>query len=415
MRITDLRCMRLLGPRPHGGGGKAGTFSKLLVRIDTDEGSYGLGEAENMMGVREGIEYLRAWLIGRDPFSVRPFFSEMLYGTVPPHPKFRVYEPIRFEKTFRPSLICSPTATPTGPVIWALGGVEMALLDLVGKILNTSVYNLLGGKYRDRIRIYLDRSAPEAVDDLDAWKKMAEDSVRDGFTQLKFDIDYTASDLVEDFWNRSIPLRQMNGMVRRLKTVRQAVGHNVELCVDCHMQYNVVDAVRLAQELAFLKLMWLEDPTPIINPQACAAVRAKSPIAICIGEMFIAEQFRLFIDAKACDIIHPDVLFCGGLQEGRRIADYAELHYLPMAIHGNGGCLATIAAAHLAAASRNFLGLEYHFWEAQWVGRYVSREGAPLFKDGYLHLTDAPGLGVELNVDVCREHLAPGESLFSEP
>ena len=253
MRITDLRCMRLLGPRPHGGGGKPGTFSKLLVRIDTDEGSYGLGEAENMMGVREGIEYLRAWLIGRDPMAVRPFFSEMLYGTVPPHPRFRVYDPIRFEKTYRPSLICSPTATPTGPVIWALSGVEMALLDLAGKILNTPVYNLLGGRYRDRIRIYLDRSAPEAVDDLDAWKKMAEDSVRDGFTQLKFDIDYTASDLVEDFWNRSIPLRQMNGMVRRLKSVRQTVGQDVELCVDCHMQYNVVDAVRLAQELAFLK------------------------------------------------------------------------------------------------------------------------------------------------------------------
>ena len=86
-----------------------------------------------------------------------------------------------------------------------------------------------------------------------------------------------------------------------------------------------------------------------------------------------------------------------------------------MAMHGNGGCLATIAAAHLAAATRNFLGLEYHFWEAEWIGLYVSREGVPLFKDGYLHLTDAPGLGVELNVEVCREHLAPGESLFSEP
>ena len=129
------------------------------------------------------------------------------------------------------------------------------------------------------------------------------------------------------------------------------------------MHYNATDAIRLANELAPLRLSWLEDPCPITNPDSCASVRAKSPIPICVGEMFIAEQFRTFIDQKACDIIHPDVMFSGGLHETRRIADYAELHHLPMAMHGNGGCLATIAAAHVAAASRNFIGLEYHHQE----------------------------------------------------
>jgi galactonate dehydratase len=178
------------------------------------------------------------------------------------------------------------------------------------------------------------------------------------------------------------------------------------------MQYNVLDAIRIANELAPLRILWLEDPTPIVNPDSCAEVRAKSPIPICVGEMFIAEQFRLFIDRQACDILHPDVLFCGGMHELRKIADYGELHHRPAAFHGNGGALATIAAAHAAAACRNFLGLEYHFIETPWIGGYVERD-VPLFKDGHVVLTDAPGLGVRLNREVCRKHLAPGERLLA--
>jgi L-alanine-DL-glutamate epimerase-like enolase superfamily enzyme len=158
-------------------------------------------------------------------------------------------------------------------------------------------------------------------------------------------------------------------------------------------------------------MLWLEDPTPTVNPDSCAAVRAKSSIPICIGEMFIAEEFRTFVDQEACDILHPDVLFCGGMHELRKIADYAELHALPLAMHGNGGALATIAAAHVAAASRNFLGLEYHFIETPWIAQFVSRD-VPLFRDGHVPLTDAPGLGVTLNREACRKHLAPGETLW---
>lgn len=412
MRVTDLRSVRLVGPLPHAGGGQTRTASKILVRVDSDSGLFGWGEVEDFMGVREGLDYLKAWLVGRNAFDIQPFFSEMVYGTLPPHPETRRPDPKRFSTTFRPTLICSPTATPTGPIVWSLSGVEMALCDLVGKALKTPVYNLLGGRYRDRVRVYLDRSSPQAVHELDAWKRMASEAVEEGFTQLKFDIDYTASDCTQDPWNRHLSSRQLREIVRRLSAARDSVGPDVELCVDCHMHYNVADAVRLAQELAPLRLMWLEDPTPITNPDACARVREKSPVPICVGEMFVAEQFRLFVDRRACDIIHPDVLFSGGLHAARKIADYAELHYIPLALHGNGGSLATIAAAHVAAATRSFLGLEYHFREARWIGEFVRREGVPLFRDGHLPLTDAPGLGVEINRDVCERHLAPGEVLF---
>lgn len=397
MKVTGVRSTRLVGPRPHSLGGEEGRFSTILIRVDSDEGVYGLGEAEDFFGVREAIAYLGTVLVGRDPLAIRPFLSEMLYGTLPPHPPAG-------------GQICSPTATPTGPIIWGLSGVEMALCDLAGKLLNTPAYNLLGGAYRDRVRIYLDRSSPHAVEDLDAWKRMAAATIDEGFRHLKFDIDFTAPDQTEDVWNRSIPARQMNRIVERISAVRDTVGPDVELCVDGHMHYNVPDAIRLANELAPLRLLWFEDPTPITSPESCASVRAKSPIPICVGEMFIAEQVRLFIDQGACDIIHPDILFCGGLHELRKIADYAELHHIPVAMHGNGGALATIAAAHVAASSRTFLGLEYHFIEAQWVGEFVQREGVPLFADGYLPLTDAPGLGVELDVTVCERYLAPGES-----
>jgi galactonate dehydratase len=409
MKITDIRMMRLWGPRNHGVGGGTARIAKVVVRVDTDAGIYGLGEVDDFMGVRQGIAYMREYFRGRDPFSVNAIVSEMLYGTQAPHPP-HAPRGVMGDNIIAVSM-CSPTATPWGPVAWAASGVEIALCDLVGKALKTPSYNLLGGKFRANARVYLDRSSPDDITDLATWERMASETVEAGFKQMKFDIDFMATEAVADVWNRTLTLTQINRIVERLTVVRNAVGPDFELCVDCHMQYNVPDAIRLAGALAELNLLWLEDPTPITNPDSCAAVRAKSPVAICVGEMFIAEQFRLFINRQACDILHPDVLFCGGMHELRRIANYAELNHLPVAFHGNGGAIATIAAAHVAVATRNFLGLEYHFIETPWIGDFVRRD-VPLFQDGHVVLTDAPGLGIELDREVCRRHLAPGEGLF---
>lgn len=409
MKVTDIRMMRLYGPRHHGVGGGTARIAKVVVRVDTDAGIHGLGEVDDFMGVRQGIAYMKEYFLGRDAFTVNAIVSEMLYGTQAPNPP----EARRgvMGNNIIPCSMCSPTATPWGPVVWAASGVEIALCDLIGKALKTPAYNLLGGKFRAQARVYLDRSSPDDITDLAAWEKMAADTVASGFTQMKFDIDFMATECVTDVWNRSLSLQQINRIVERLTVVRKATGPDFEICVDCHMQYNVPDAIRVANALAHLNLLWLEDPTPITNPDSCARVREMSPVPICVGEMFIAEQFRLFIAREACDILHPDVLFCGGMHELRRIADYAELNHLPVAFHGNGGALATIAAAHVGVASRNFLGLEYHFIETPWIGAFVRRD-VPLFRDGHVVMTDAPGLGVELDREVCRQHLAPGESLF---
>ena len=409
MKITDIRSMRLWGPRNHGVGGGTSNIAKVVIRVDTDAGIHGLGEVDDFMGVRQAIAYMREYFRGRDPFAANAIVSEMLYGTQAPNPA-EAPRGLMANKMISIHM-CSPTATPWGPVVWAASGVDIALCDLIGKALQTPAYNLLGGKFRPQARVYLDRSSPDDVTDLGAWRAMARETVESGFTQMKFDIDFMAPECVRDVWNRSLSLEQMNRIVERLTAVRESAGPDFEICVDCHMQYNVPDVVRLLERLQPLNLLWLEDPVPITNPDACAQVRAKSSVPICIGEMFIAEQFRLFVDAGACDILHPDVLFCGGMHELRRIADFAELNHLPVAFHGNGGALATIAAAHVGVASRNFLGLEYHFIETPWIGAYVLRD-VPLFRDGQVVMTDAPGLGVELDREVCRQHLAPGEALF---
>lgn len=413
MKITDIRAMRLFGPLVHGQGGETGSsIGKVVIRVDTDAGIYGLGEADDFMGVRDAVRYLREYFWGRDPFEANALISEFLWASLPPHPP-GAPTGVRNGIVMIPS--SAPTAIPFGPVVWAASGLDIALCDLIGKALGVPAHVLLGGRFRDRIRIYLDRSSPADVTDLGAWRAMGEEAVASGFRQIKFDIDYIAMDRQTDIWNRSLTLDQVNRAVERLTTVREAVGPDFELCVDLHRQYNVPDAIRIANALSWLNLLWLEDPTSDTDLDGYQEVRAKSPIALCVGEMFIAEQFRVFVDHGALDILHPDVLFCGGMHEMRKIADYADLHRLPVAMHGNGGAIAAIAAAHVAAASRNFLGLEYHFIETPWIGSFVRRAGGrPLFEDGHLVLDDAPGLGLELDADVCRANLGPGESLFDD-
>jgi L-alanine-DL-glutamate epimerase-like enolase superfamily enzyme len=395
MKVTDIRTMRLAGPDPHGVGGVERTWQIELLRVDTDVGIHGLGEAGSMMGDSEAIAYCREWLIGKDPLAIRPFVRAMLYGGLPP------YDPQM-----------SPTATVVGPISWAVSGIEMALCDIAGKALGTPVYNLLGGAFRNRVRVYLDRSGVADPTDDNAWRKLAERVRSEGFTDLKFDAEWVAPELSRDPWNRSIGRDQIHKTVERLALVRDVVGADIEIALDGHMSYDVDSAVRLARALEPIGLSWFEDPIPILDVDGLARVREASRIPICAGEMFVTEQFRTFIDRGALDIAHPDVLFVGGLHEARTVADLADLHSIPLALHNNGSALTSIGAAHVAASSPNFIALEYHFYDAPWIGRVIRREGHELFEGGHVVLSDAPGLGIELDLEVCRQYLAPGESLF---
>ena len=307
----------------------------------------------------------------------------------------------------------SPTATVDGPAAWAVSGVEMALCDLAGKILGTPVFTLLGGAFRDRIRVYLDRSGVADPSDLGQWRALAERVIADGFRDFKFDAEWIAPEVSRDPWNRQMRSDQVRLTVERLAVVRDVAGPDAEIALDGHFSFDVETAIRLARALEGLDLKWFEDPVPILNFDAQKRVRDESPIPICAGEMLVADQFREMIDRRAVDIVHPDLLFVGGLHEGKKVADYADLNGIPLAIHNNGSAMNTVAEAHLGAACPNFIGLEYHFWDAEWIGQVVRREGVPLFdQTGHVPLTDAPGFGVEIDQAIAQRYLAPGESLF---
>jgi len=396
MKITDVRTMLLLGPDPHGVGGVERSWHVLLVRVDTDAGVYGLGEAGNFMGDRQAIAYARDWLIGRDPLAINPFVRAMLSGGLPP------YDPQM-----------SGTATVDGPMAWGVSAVEMALCDLAGKILGTPVYNLLGGAFRDRIRVYLDRSGVADPTNLQSWRDLAQRVTDEGFRDFKFDAEWIAPELNRDPWNRQMRADQLRLTYERLAAVREVAGPDAEIALDGHMSFDAETAIRLAKRLEPLNLKWFEDPVPILNFDAQKRVRDESPIPICAGEMLVPDQFREMIDRKAVDIVHPDLLFVGGLHEGKKVADYADMNAIPLAIHNNGSAMNTIAEAHLAAACPNFIGLEYHFWDAKWIGKVVRREGVETFDEhGFVPLTDAPGFGVEIDLEIAQRYLAPGESLF---
>jgi L-alanine-DL-glutamate epimerase-like enolase superfamily enzyme len=399
MKVTDVRSMRLEGPDPHGIGGQPRTYSFLLVRVETDAGVHGIGEAADLAGVRTILEQCRDWLVGRDPLSIGPFVRGFLYGALPgPGP-------------LPAQSIMSPTATISGPVAWAVSGVEMALWDLAGKALAVPSHALLGGAFRDRIRVYLDRSGVTDVSDTAAWRALGERVVGDGFDWLKFDLEQIAPELTLDPWNRSLSSAQVDLVSARLGAVRDAVGASIDIALDGHMCFDVETAIRVAKALEPHRLRWLEDPVPITSATSLAEVRASSPIPIAAGEMFTTEQFRTFLDVGALDILHPDVLFVGGLREAQRAASLGDLHYLPVAFHDNGGAVTTIATANAAATIPNLLGMEYHFFDATWVGEFAHRD-LPLFRDGSVPLSDAPGLGLELDEAVCRRYLAAGEHWF---
>ena len=215
-----------------------------MVRVDTDSGIYGLGEMDELMGVNDGIAYMRASIsVGAIPLTSTPSFPSCLYGSQPPG------QPEAREGIMPGGIIAcsssSPTATPWGPVAWAASGVEMALCDLIGKVFKTPAYNLLGGKFRDKVRVYLDRSCPREIQNLAAWREMAAATAESGFGLMKFDIDYIASDCIPDAWNRSVPLRHINKAVERLDAVRQTVGPDVlELCVDCRIIEHITCRMR---------------------------------------------------------------------------------------------------------------------------------------------------------------------------
>jgi L-alanine-DL-glutamate epimerase-like enolase superfamily enzyme len=204
----------------------------------------------------------------------------------------------------------------------------------------------------------------------------------------------------------------MKAWARILEAIRADLGPDFPLGVDLHWRYNTRDAMRFLQMVEHLNLWFLEDPMPPENADAFARLTAASKTPIATGEnLYTRQTFRPFIEKQACDIIQPDGQKCGGLLEMKRIADWADLYYINMLCHNMCTPVGTIASGHACLAIRSFLALESDSVELPYWQDIIQRDG-PIYRDGYLEIPNNPGLGVELNEEVCRKHLAPRSGFF---
>ncbi|UHQ98522.1 mandelate racemase/muconate lactonizing enzyme family protein (plasmid) [Natrinema zhouii] len=378
-----------------------GNFEWNLIRIETDAGVTGIGEAYRGGGVPELVEYTKRFLIGENPLDVQ-----------------RLYRRIIQEM--------SGHGGTTGKVITAASGIEIALWDIAGKLLELPIYQLLGGKFRDEVRIYCDCHAGEAyaVEDgyteyadadaysPEAYANEAERVVDMGFTALKFDLD-----LEEDNDPDPFNGRLSNGAIERkreiVEAVRERIGYEVDLAFDCHWDYSVESAKRLAHKLEPYELMWLEDLIPPENTAAQIEVTKATKTPVATGEnRFRVYELSELIYGHGVDIATPDPTTVGGLGETIRIADRAEENYIPLSPHNVCSPIGTMACVHLGAAIPNFDLLEYHALEVDWWDELHTRND-PLIRDGYIEVPEAPGLGIELDDTVAEEHRLEGTDGFA--
>ncbi len=347
----------------------------VLVKVETDAGITGIGEAYHGAGVHQIAvdERVTRTLLGQNPLDVDRRFRDMMRGM-------------------------SASGYYQGAVMSAISGIEMALWDIAGQALGAPIWQLLGGRFRDRVRIYNDCHAGEDETPA-AYAAKAKEVEARGFTAIKFDIDPLPSQ--RDTYNRAISNDDIAHYVEIVSAVREALDSNTDLAIDAHWAYTPVDILKVAHAFEDLNLLWLEDPIPAENVEAMAMVKNATRTPICTGENFYTRfGFRELIQSQAADIVSPDLAKAGGLLEGRRIADLADMYYMPLAPHNICGPIGTFAMTHTCAAVPNFLALEFHHLDNDlWTGLVVEE---PLIVDGHIAVGERPGLGVTLDEGVAK-------------
>ncbi|PSP59389.1 enolase [Halobacteriales archaeon QH_7_66_36] len=363
-----------------------GNFPWTLVRVYTDAGIVGTGEAYWGAGVPELIERMTPFLVGENPLDID-----------------RLYEHLVQKMSGEGSI--------EGVTVTAISGIEVALHDLAGKILELPAYQLLGGKYRDEMRVYCDCHT-EAEADPEACADEAERVIEElGYDALKFDLD-VSSGHEKDRANRHLRPAEIRHKAEIVERITDRVGDRADVAFDCHWSYAAGSAERLAAELEPYDVWWLEDPVPPENLDVQEAVTKSTLTPVVAGEnRYRVTELRRLIETGAVDIVAPDMPKVGGMRETRKIADVASGRYIPVAMHNVSSPVATTAAAHVGAAVPNALAVEYHSYELGWWSDLVEES---VIEDGYITVPEEPGLGVTPDMDAVAEHMVEGETLFDE-
>ncbi|HLZ09657.1 MAG TPA: galactonate dehydratase [Chloroflexota bacterium] len=334
-----------------------------LVKIDTDEGIHGWGEATvegKEKTVAEAIRELERQLIGRDPFEIERLWQQM----------------------YRDAFWVG------GPILnSAISGIELALWDIKGKALGVPVWQLLGGKIRNRIRAYANgwfRGAKTP-------RQFAEAAVRtveQGFTALKWDPFGGAGLFIER--------EQEEIAVAIVREVRNAVGPAIDLLIEVHGRFSPANAIRIARRLEEFAPFWYEEPVPPENVDSTALVARSIAIPVATGErLFTKWGFKDILEKQAAAIIQPDICHDGGILETRKIAAMAEVYYVGVAPHNPNGPLSTAACLQVDACTPNFLIQEFVVSDSE-IREAIQKEPLPVV-DGHFLIPERPGLGVDLD------------------
>jgi L-alanine-DL-glutamate epimerase-like enolase superfamily enzyme len=298
----------------------------------------------------------------------------------------------------------------------AVSGIEMALWDLAGKILGLPASTLLGGRFRERVRVY-DHSAPRDMLSPASCREWAE-KVRAnpaGFTAHKFGFAHTdpKSDPGRDLANRQLSTRELMRIRQGFENCRQAIGWDHDIMVHCHWEYDLRTAIQLAEAVEPIRPLWLEDCMLVAYSESWPRLVAASRVPICTGENWMRRAEALpFVVNHGCDILHPDLRNSGGFLETRRMADLADLYGLPMANHNTGCLINTMATVQWAASVRDYIACETVLGRGDWMDQVLVLDGPPI-REGFVKVPDQPGLGLTLNPDVVKAHLATGETYWA--
>jgi len=387
LKITDLRVATIRAP-----------MRCPIIRLDTNQGIYGLGEVRDGASATYAL-MLKSRLLGENPCNVDRLFRKI--------------------KQF------GGHARQGGGV----SGVEMALWDLAGKVYGAPVYQMLGGKFRERIRVYADTDESH---DPKVYGQRLKKRMEQGFTFLKMDLGI---DLVEDTpgtvsrplgtKQNDVPLTQhmFTGaeltdkgialMADYVAQVREILGMDIPLAADHFGHIGVNSCIRLGRALEKHSLAWLEDMIPWQYTDLWKQITDAINVPTLTGEdIYLKESFIELCRQHAVDMIHPDLATAGGILETKKIGDAAQEHGVAMAMHFAGTPVSCLANVHCAAATENFLVLENHSVDVPWWSELVEGIEKPIVNRGYIKVPEKPGLGITLNEEVVKQHLLPGTGYF---
>ncbi len=393
LKVTDMRIAQV-GNVP-------------IVKIYTNQDVYGLGDVRDGADKRYAL-MLKSRILGENPCNVERIFKII--------------------KQFGGH----------GRQGGGVSGVEMALWDLTGKVYGVPLYQLLGGKYRDRVRIYVD--TPTVKDPVKFAEKM-KGRLEKGFTIMKMDIgiglikDIPGTLTNMEHWGDMRGWDQRKGtygwtmhpftrvqitekgiaeLVKYVAAMRETIGWEIPVGIDHVGHMGVNSMIRLGKAFEPYNIAWLEDLIPWQYTDQWKEISQALHVPTLTGEdIYLKEGFRDLIENRAVDIVHPDPVSAGGYLETKKIGDYAEEHGIAMALHHASSPVTFMGCVHTAAATENFVALEHHSVDKPWWEDLVTGLDKPLVKDGYVQVPEKPGIGIDLNEEVVKEHLRKGEELFA--